>query len=527
MPLPTDAQTTARRERRPGPMHDALFDPQLTALLLHQQRAQVQPAMQRLWDYYRNEVELDPAGADAPHLAAQAKGLPPRLSRPTALAGRSDTMPREIVIENDIAWRVHTLVDFMFGKPVTIQSLADDPQLAQDIERILQTVFDANGGINFFQNAALLGSVYGFVDLLLRVDRLPPIQPSRQPSHEPDTPRDGSATGRSPDDRAPSETPHLDRALRHASNLLIETVEAPRAIPLLNPANYRLLDGYMLHYTQQLNRVEHAGFLRRLVGADGVARGQQATVDVTEQWTARHLRVYHGDRLARSMPNPLGRLPLVHIQNLPQPFFYEGLSEVEPLIPLQDELNTRLSDRANRVTLQSFRMYLGKGIENFIERPIGPGQMWATNNPDAEVQAFGGDAPNPSEDEHIREIREAMDKTSTVTAVAAGLIRNKVGNLTSENALRIVMMGLLARTEKKRVTYGQAIAELCDLVLQTLDLLGAFKTRPEDRRVRLHWPSPLPENTAQRLREARLKTELGVPRHRVLAELGYPSNEQS
>jgi hypothetical protein len=283
----------------------------------------------------------------------------------------------------------------------------------------------------------------------------------------------------------------------------------------------------MLHYTQQLNAVDRAGFLSRLVDRDGVARGRRATVDVTEQWSAEAIRIFHGDRLARSTANPIGRLPVVHIQNLPQPFFYEGLSEVEPLIPLQDELNTRLSDRANRVTLQSFKMYLGKGIENFLERPVGPGQMWSTENPEAEVQAFGGDGPNPSEDEHIREIREAMDKTSTVTPVAAGLIRNKVGNLTSENALRIVMMGLLARTEKKRVTYGQGIADLCELILDTLDATGVFKTRPEDRRVRLHWPSPLPENTGERLREARMKLELGVPRHRVLAELGYPANEQS
>ena len=43
--------------------------------------------------------------------------------------------------------------------------------------------------------------------------------------------------------------------------------------------------------------------------------------------------------------------------------------------------------------------------------------------------AFGGDGPNPSEDQHIREIREAMDKTSAVSPLAAGLIRAKVGSL--------------------------------------------------------------------------------------------------
>src|SRR5690606_6988541 len=121
--------------------------------------------------------------------------------------------------------------------------------------------------------------------------------------------------------------------------------------------------------------------------------------------------------------------------------------------------------RANRVTFQSFKMYLGKGIDGFNARPVGPGQMWATDNLEASIEEFGGDAASPSEDQHIIEIREAMDKISGVTPLAAGVLRDKIGNLTSENALRITMLGLLARTLKKRIAYGNGIEQLCDLVL--------------------------------------------------------------
>ena len=102
-----------------------------------------------------------------------------------------------------------------------------------------------------------------------------------------------------------------------------------------------------------------------------------------------------------------GPLPLVQIQNAAVPFEYVGTSEVESLMPLQDELNTRLSDRAHRITMQSFKMYLGKGIDNFGELPVAPGRMWMTDNDNAEVIEFGGDSSSPSEDAHIREIREA------------------------------------------------------------------------------------------------------------------------
>jgi hypothetical protein len=312
-----------------------------------------------------------------------------------------------------------------------------------------------------------------------------------------------------------------------ARRFALEPIEPTRIIPVLNADDYRTLDAYLVHFEQALNRVEHDSTLatlrRRVLGHSSGAR--RATTQRTHVWTDQLVLTFTGDHDRRTLVderiNRLGRIPIVHIQNLPQPFFYEGLSEVEPLIPLQDELNTRLSDRANRVTMQSFKMYLGRGIEKFTQRPIGPGQMWATDNPDASIQEFGGDGSSPSEESHINEIRNALDKASAVTPVAAGLLRNKVGNLTSENALRIVMMGLLAKTEKRRVMYGAGIERLCELILHAADLLGVLPNAAEDRAVRIDWPNPLPADEAQHLRNARTKIDIGVPPHQVLTELGY------
>jgi hypothetical protein len=76
-----------------------------------------------------------------------------------------------VVIENDIAWRVQTMVDFMFGKPVRILSTAADEETrARTIERVLDAVWEASGGIGLMQDAALLGHVHGYVDLLVRID---------------------------------------------------------------------------------------------------------------------------------------------------------------------------------------------------------------------------------------------------------------------------------------------------------------------------------------------------------------------
>ncbi len=237
--------------------------------------------------------------------------------------------------------------------------------------------------------------------------------------------------------------------------------------------------------------------------------------------------------LAAEGENPLGFVPLVRYENAGDPaagtqvgpagsaVIDAGIGDVEPLIGLQDELNTRLSDRAFRVTMSSFQMYLGKGIEDFVKRPIGPGQMWGTDNTQATIEAFGGDQATPSETAHIEDVREALDKISGVPPVAAGLLRGKLGNLTSAVALRLTLIALLARTDRKRVALTTALGEIVRMGLEMLDLAGVVKSMPEDRGIDVNWPTALPESDMDRLTEAQAKLALGVPREVVLTELGY------
>jgi hypothetical protein len=176
--------------------------------------------------------------------------------------------------------------------------------------------------------------------------------------------------------------------------------------------------------------------------------------------------------------------------------------------------------------MQSFRMWLAKGIDNFNERPVGPGQMWQTENENASIESFGGDADSPSERQHIEELREALDKASGVTPAAAGHIKAKIGNLTSENALRISLMGTIAKVKRKRITYGQGIARLCEMVLHALHVHGIYHTRPGDRAVDIVWGDPLPIDETRRLNDALLKVQLGVPAEAVRAELGYATADR-
>jgi hypothetical protein len=86
-----------------------------------------------------------------------------------------------------------------------------------------------------------------------------------------------------------------------------------------------------------------------------------------------------------------------------------------------------------------------------------------------------------------------MDKISATPPLAAGVVRSKIGNLTSENALKVTLQGILSRTARKRLTYGRGIAEMCGVILGALHHAGVLETTEQERRVELLWPDPLPE----------------------------------
>lgn len=465
-----------------------LDEAMLRALLAAHERERL-PRLRRLWEYYRNPASCwSGVGRTA---TAQERGLPARLRGARPASGDDRDAPiREVVIENDIAWRVQALVDFLVGRPVTVVSLAREEGKRREIEAILDAALEASGGAGLLQDAALLGAVYGYVDLLVRAEAL------------------FGAGGRG-----------FERALALAGRIVVEPIEPTRGAPLLRNDDYRRIDAMVVRYEREGGATAgRAGALRLLGGRREASRRR---VEVLEIVSASRWQRYEDGALTLDAPNRLGETPVVHVQNLREPFSYEGGSEVEPLIPLQDELNTRLSDRANRVTMQSFQMYLVKGLTGLEGAPIAPGQAWFTENPDASVSPFGGDAASPSERDHVEELREAMDKVSSVTPVAAGVLRSRLGNLSSENALRITLIGALSKTQRKRATYGRGIAEVCRLILRALDGAGIYRTDERDRGVRLVWPEPLPRDEGELLDAAAKKAALGVPRDRVLAELGY------
>lgn len=534
--------------------HDPLLNPERIAECLKHLREQVARKHQRFLNYYRNpESPLAAAMVMGTRVSNNARpwrqyqevGLPARLtglcmsSEGTVADDLSLSVQRkEIVIENDIAWRINTLVDFAIGQMPAISSLAKDDQKRRAIYALLQQVIANSGGLATLQHMTLLGAVQGSVFIYLHVDEalVERIAEKKKTQVQEWAEGETAAPG---EERAASEagTPELQQTIAEewGEKLRLELIDAARVLPLASgrspaadagDAEYVfILDTDVAPAVRQagpesLRRI--TGWLRRRVRVLDDEGGESGVL-----WSRDHWWRFREGKLVAEGENPLGFVPVIRYvsQVAPGCGGESGTSEVEPLICLQDELNTRLSDRANRVTMQSFKMYLARGLSDFMQRPIGPGQMWQTDNKDASIETFGGDSSCPSEDLHISEVRRAIDKISGVPPVAAGLIDGRVGNLTSAIALKLTMTSLLTRTERRRGALGHVIALLCERILRVYSDAGVLVTAADERAIDINWPSCVPENISEKLEEAKLKLQLGVPQRVVLRELGYEELE--
>ena len=85
---------------------DVGLDEGLLKLAVREHESATLPRLRKLWAYYRNGPEVSGGATTRRTRLAQEAGLPARLTSATT-AEDDRARRREIVIENDIAWRLH------------------------------------------------------------------------------------------------------------------------------------------------------------------------------------------------------------------------------------------------------------------------------------------------------------------------------------------------------------------------------------------------------------------------------------
>lgn len=426
---------------------------------------------------------------------------------------------KEPLTENEIGWRVEALGDFLYGerdgapkfewKPKT-----ENEALAEQIVQLLDVALHHQREPNWLHEMYKVGAVHGFVDIAIRMNES--VQFTMTTENDVETIGGATFNGQ------PLSSSDFDLFGRSMQWYIASPYEV---VPLVEPRYPSMLWGWALSYkTQTLPNAK--------LSDNAMVRDKQQ-VDWIELFVPGRIQVYRMDpridgdyELVDGMdiPVPEGMLPVVHLQHATERDEYEGCGEVERLIPLQDELNTRLSDRGRGITWGANPPWVGKGVQKFDEIPFGP-DVRINIGEDEEVERLGSDSKDQGQDDHIAEIRDALDRVSSIPPLAAGDVKDQLGNLTSAVALKVVLRGMIAKLRRLRKAHGRALAEIAEKTLTYANAVGVLKTSPEDRRIEIDWGDPIEIELQERLDAALSKKTLGVPDNQIWKELGYDDEE--
>lgn len=270
--------------------------------------------------------------------------------------------------------------------------------------------------------------------------------------------------------------------------------------------------------------------------------GTRVVNTYVEEITDSEIKEWLNDELLRDDPNPLGRIPVVHIANTPVAGSPWGIGDVDAVIPINREYNdkaTEISDIINYHVAPVTIVTGGKPPN--LEK--GPAKIWGIMNPDARVYNLEGGAAGIGPGlEYLEVLRMRMHEYGHVPANALGEPQ-PISN-TSGVALAIQYMPTMQWYGLKRVQYGQGLIEIAQISLMTLFLkepatvlydpmtdgildqtLGQQPELdpmdPEVYDIDIAWPPPLPVDIIIKLEEIERKMALQLEsRKGAMRDLG-------
>ena len=269
--------------------------------------------------------------------------------------------------------------------------------------------------------------------------------------------------------------------------------------------------------------------------------GTRLTHTYVELITDTVIKEYLDDKLMNERPNPMGKIPIVHIVNKASQGSPWGLSDIYEIIDVNrvyNELSTLVEQiidyHANPVTV----MTGGKPPQ--LE--MGPNKIWATDNEAAKIFNLTGGV------EGLAGAEAALQRYKTFMFEMTGIPINALGqeqaiSNTSGVALSIQYMPTMQHFDVKEMNYGEGSEEIAKLILETLfvfepnsvlynDDTDGIKeeedqpweldpTDPAVYRIDVRFTSPLPIDVVVKLQEIQLKLALGLESRRgAMKDLG-------
>ena len=251
------------------------------------------------------------------------------------------------------------------------------------------------------------------------------------------------------------------------------------------------------------------------------------TIDTTvvykEMWTNDEIVVYEGKEEVDRMTNPYGFIPFVQIKNFPIAGRTRGSSDLDDIIPLNVELNTKKSDVSEVIDYHSAPITLvyGAKIGN-LEK--GANKVWGGLPKDAKVENLGLQGDLVASVGYTSDVKTSMCEIAGIPETVLGGA-NAISN-TSGVALQYMNLPLIERTRIKRSCSSDGLQRVNKMIL-FISLYHGLIEKPEDitmkdfLRNEVEIPDTLPKDELIELNKIQQEMTLGLEcRHGAMERLG-------
>jgi hypothetical protein len=277
----------------------------------------------------------------------------------------------------------------------------------------------------------------------------------------------------------------------------------------------------------------------------------------TYLYTPEVMEEYRDMELVRSEPNLIREIPIVHIQNQPLSNECLGISDIEDLASLQDEINSQASSIAATIEYDSRPWTVMYGIKKEQLKVDQDGIFFLPKKFDGvSIDVLNRQADIRAASEYLSKLKETAHEVTSVPEAALGKMQ-PISN-TSGVALHMQYQPIIHLIKRKVPEYSRGIAELTRLGIKITQLFdqdvinagGGFLVevgpaiRNADRRIetmfprgtklnvmldekdwrklnlKVSWPNVLPKDKLMEIETVRNLKDLGfIPDRRLLEML--------
>lgn len=247
-----------------------------------------------------------------------------------------------------------------------------------------------------------------------------------------------------------------------------------------------------------------------------------------EVWTDESRQVWREDKMVSEDVNWAGEIPIVHIANYPCAGESFGMSDLQPIIDLNREVNEKSTDISDVIQYHGSPVTILRGAKvSQLER--GPNRVWSLPaDATAENLELSGDLS--AAHRYVEGLIKTMYLLAGTPEFALG---GDQGGAESGAALALRYLPMLEIRDVKVELYGTGIREINRLALKAWERRDeefGKKFRELDP-MRRYWtdvsfPGPLPRDVSRDLEHAAQRLEMGLStRLRELRTLGHGESD--